>query len=298
MEFGKVDPSQLDSIDFTLPPDPKETKDVLAKGKGKTKFYIGCAKWGRKDWVGKLYPPKTREKDFLHYYSTVFNSIEFNGTFYNAKADNIRKWYEQTVDNFIFCPKFTQTITHLKRLKNTDKEVDDFLQAISEFKEKLGPVFLMPHPQFAAKSLETLTAFIDNIPKDIDLFLELRNDSWYESGYNKELFAYLKKHKKGTIITDAAGARNFVHMHLSTPQCFIRFVGNALHRTDYERIDDWVQRIGQWMDAGLEKCYFFMHQHEELHSPELIRYFIEQLNTRCGTSIKVPEMQGGDALFN
>jgi hypothetical protein len=33
MEFGKVDPAQLDFIDFTLPPDPEETKEVLATGK-------------------------------------------------------------------------------------------------------------------------------------------------------------------------------------------------------------------------------------------------------------------------
>lgn len=293
MEFGKVAPSQLNDIDFKLPSDSKETKDILAKGKGKTKFFIGCAKWGRKDWVGKLYPPKTKEKDFLHYYSTVFNSIEFNGTFYNAKAEYIRKWREQTVDDFIFCPKFTQTITHLKRLKNTEKEVDDFLEVISEFKEKLGPVFLMPHRQFGIKNMETLEQFINNIPKDIDLFLELRNDSWYEEGYNKTLFQFLKKYKRGTIITDSAGFRNYVHMYLSTPQCFIRFVGNALHKTDYERIDDWVQRIKLWMDVGLEKCYFFMHQHEELHSPELIKYFIEQLNKHCKTDLKIPEMQAG-----
>jgi uncharacterized protein YecE (DUF72 family) len=80
-------------------------------------------------------------------------------------------------------------------------------------------------------------------------------------------------------------------MHLSTPECFIRFVGNSLHKTDYERIDEWVGRIKSWMDEGLEKCYFFMHQHEELHSPQLIKYLIEELNEKCGTDIKPPVMQ-------
>jgi uncharacterized protein YecE (DUF72 family) len=79
-------------------------------------------------------------------------------------------------------------------------------------------------------------------------------------------------------------------MHLSTPECFIRFVGNALYRTDYERIDDWVQRIKLWMKQGLEKCYFFMHQEEEIHSPPLIKYFIEQLNKHCKTSLPLPKM--------
>src|SRR5688572_24389604 len=73
MEFGKVTEEELEQIDFTLPPDPSVNKEVLKKGKGKTKFYVGCAKWGRKDWIGKLYPVGTKEKDFLEYYAGIFN---------------------------------------------------------------------------------------------------------------------------------------------------------------------------------------------------------------------------------
>jgi hypothetical protein len=43
------------------------------------------------------------------------------------------------------------------------------------------------------------------------------------------------------------------------------------------------------MDQGIEKVYFFMHQHEELHSPELCRYLVNELNKHCGTQIPVPE---------
>ena len=75
MDFGKIEEKDLKTIDFKLPPDPSENIEVFKKGKGKTKFYIGCAKWGRKDWIGKLYPKGTKEKDFLHYYATQFNSI-------------------------------------------------------------------------------------------------------------------------------------------------------------------------------------------------------------------------------
>ena len=44
-----------------------------------------------------------------------------------------------------------------------------------------------------------------------------------------------------------------------------------------------------WKEQGIEKVYFFMHQHEELHSPELARYLIQQLNKHCGTSIPEPK---------
>lgn len=77
-------------------------------------------------------------------------------------------------------------------------------------------------------------------------------------------------------------------MWLTTPEASIRFVGNGLHHTDYTRIDDWVQHIRQWMEQGIEKVDFFMHQHEELHSPELSRYLIQELNKHCGTKIPEP----------
>src|SRR5687768_9989431 len=78
-------------------------------------------------------------------------------------------------------------------------------------------------------------------------------------------------------------------MRLTTPTAFIGAVGNGLHPTDYTRVDDSVQRIKKWMDSGIHKIYFFMQQHEEIHSPELCRYVIEQLNKHCGTNI--PEVK-------
>jgi uncharacterized protein YecE (DUF72 family) len=78
-------------------------------------------------------------------------------------------------------------------------------------------------------------------------------------------------------------------MRLTTPDAFIRFVGNDLHPTDYTRIDEWVNRIHEWKNAGIRSVYFFMHQNEEVHSPEAARYLIQQLNKVCGLSIPEPE---------
>ena len=300
MEFGKIPEGELKKIDFTLPPEPQQNKEVLAKGKDKTKFYIGCAKWGRKDWVGKLYPEKTKEKDFLEYYAKQFNSIEFNGFFYsNHSREQVEKWVSAVPKGFLFCPKFTQSITHIRRLKDARNEVDIFLNIIDAFGKHLGPIFLMPHPQMGIKYLDTIETFLSDLPKDIDVFLELRHEEWYnfKEGYDPALYDFLRKHTRGAVITDAAGRRDCVHMHLTKPECFIRFVGNALHPTDYSRIDEWVQRIKIWMSEGLETCYFFMHQHEELHSPELIKYFIEQMNKHCSTKIPLPVMYNEGQLF-
>ena len=81
MDFGKVDVELLSGIDFTLPPDPAFNNSILKGKPAKNPKYISvCAKWGRTEWVSKIYPPKTKEKDFLQHYVQHYNSIELNAT--------------------------------------------------------------------------------------------------------------------------------------------------------------------------------------------------------------------------
>ncbi len=294
MEFGKVETPDISEIDFTLPADAPGTLELLKKQNStnvKPEIFVGCAKWGRKDWVGKIYPQGTKEADFLSHYSKHFNCIELNATFYRIPTvSQTSGWAAKVGKDFKFSPKFTDRISHLKRLKDVKELTDQFLEGISGFKDNLGPVFLMPHPGMGPKTLDTTEAFIQSLPKDIELFVELRNPQWYaDPDAFKSMFNMLEKNKAGSIITDASGRRDCVHMRLTTPVAFIRFVGNGLHPTDYTRVDAWVQRIKSWMENGIQKVYFFMHQHEEIYSPELCRYVIQQLNNHCGTSIPEPQ---------
>src|SRR5688500_8995814 len=172
MEFGKVEALDLSDIDFTLPPDREETTRLLQKQKrsGKAEIFVGCAKWGRKDWVGKIYPPKTKEADFLEHYARHFKSIELNATFYKmpTKAQT-SAWSKKVGDSeFKFCPKVSQGISHLRRLKNTSELVDRFLEGVSGFDKNLGPIFLSLHPGMGPKSLETIQEFIAAWPQDVD----------------------------------------------------------------------------------------------------------------------------------
>jgi uncharacterized protein YecE (DUF72 family) len=293
MDFGKVENEDISQVDFRLPPDAEGTGSILKKNKalGHTpQIFVGCAKWGRKDWVGKIYPLKTKEADFLNHYAKHFNCIELNATFYRMPTfSQTQGWAAKVGDDFRFCPKFTDQITHIKRLKDVKEQTDRFLEGVSGFGKKLGPLFLMPHPGMPPKTLDTMEAFIQSLPKDLELFVELRHPQWFsEPEANAAVFNMLERNHTGSIITDASGRRDCVHMHLSTPEAFIRFVGNGLHPTDYTRIDDWVQRIKVWMEQGIDKVYFFMHQHEEIHSPELSKYLIQQLNKHCGTQIPEP----------
>ncbi len=293
MDFGSVLLSEITKVDFTLPKDSAFTKETLKESKPAKDplIYIGCAKWGRKEWVGKIYPEKTKEADFLKEYVKHFNSIELNATHYRMPtAESIRKWGEKANGiNFKFCPKVPQSISHFGNLAptpNVQQQTKEFIIAISAFEKNLGPVFLQLSDKFSPARKENLYPYLEKIPKDLSIFLEVRHPDWYaDKNTRKELLETMRKNNIGAVITDTTGRRDLVHMELTIPKTFIRFVGNNLHPTDYTRIDEWIQRIKSWVSKGLSEVYFFMHHTDEKNSPELCDYVIEQMNKHCGTHI-------------
>ncbi len=295
MEFGRVTPHELAAIDFTLPPDPELTVTTLkaAKNDQPLQVHVGCAKWGRKEWVGKIYPPKTKDANFLDEYVKHFDCIELNATFYNVyPAATISKWKDKAVTNpgFKFCPKFSQSISHIRRLKNAEEITTTFYEGILAFGDKLGPLFLQLSDNFTPKSLPELKAYLEQLPKDVPVFVELRHKEWFANDeVRQNVFNLFRSLNIGAVITDASGRRDCVHMNLPTPHAFIRFVGNSLDRTDYSRVDEWVGRIKQWRDMGLQTVWFFMHQHDERYSPELADYVSEQLNKKLGLKLHRPQ---------
>ncbi|MFI5160970.1 MAG: DUF72 domain-containing protein [Sphingobacteriales bacterium] len=294
MEFGRVDHQELATIDYTLPADPELTIKTLkaAKGKGELQVHVGCAKWGRKEWLGKIYPIKTKEANFLDEYVKHFDCIELNATFYNVYGpETIGKWKDKAANNpgFKFCPKFSQTISHIRRLKNAEELTTQYYNGIMAFGNQLGPLFLQVGDNYTPKSFPELKAYLAHLPTDVPVFLEVRHKDWFAvPEVRDELFGMLRELNIGAVITDASGRRDCVHMELPTPHAFIRFVGNSLDRTDYKRVDDWVARIKDWKEQGLQSVWFFMHQHDERYSPELCDYVVDELNKALGLNLRRP----------
>ena len=295
MEFGRVKPEELATVDFTLPPDPELTINTLkaAKTNEPLQVHVGCAKWGRKEWIGQIYPPKPKEANFLDEYVKHFDCIELNATFYNVYGpDTIAKWKAKTDSNpdFKFCPKFSQSISHIRRLKNAEDITTSYYEGVMAFGEKLGPMFLQLSDNYTPKSFPELKLYLEQLPKDVPVFAELRHKEWFAIPENREkVFAMLRDLNIGAVITDATGRRDVVHMNLPTPHAFIRFVGNGLHPSDYARVDEWVERIKQWQQMGLRSVWFFMHQHDEQYSPKLADYVVVKLNETLGLQLQRPQ---------
>lgn len=286
MKFGQVsDPS---SIDFTIPATAKETFDLLNKNKSDKpmEVYVGCAKWNKTDLKG-FYPRGT--KDELAYYSTQFNSIELNATFYNSPSkQQVETWREKTPKNFKFFPKIPQSISHFSRLLNTDEKVKEFVDATVLFEDKFGMAFLQLIDNLKPKDFERLEKFLKDFPKGYPLAVEVRNEEWFKPEVADKFYKLLEQTIKTNVLVDTAGRRDMMHMRLTTSTAFVRYVG-ANHPSDYTRLDEWIDKIVEWKEAGLQQLYFFIHQNVELESPLLAAHFIEKLNQVIGTNLPIPK---------
>jgi uncharacterized protein YecE (DUF72 family) len=314
MHFGRI--GNIGEIDFSLPPDDKMTEELWLRrtpaGDEPPRIYVGCTEWGRKNWIGKVYPRGTKDKDFLAHYVRQFNTIELNALFYNLQPKPvIEKWASLADGGFRFCPKFTDVISHKQQLINVQRETDLFIDHMRSFGRSLGPCFLQLSESFGPDRAGVLQEYLRELPRDFRTCVELRQEGWFGGAHGggtgvpanggavaraglphavQETWQLLSELGIGSVITDTPGRRDVLHMRLTAPVAFIRYVGNNLHPTDHQRIDSWVDRIKSWIDKGLREVYFFIHNPEESFSPEMCRYVVEQFNKKCGSALKPPKI--------
>lgn len=301
MQFGRQDLSVLNNIDFKLPAEPAFNRGALpGRPAAQPVIRMGATSWNRKDWLGGVFPKGTKEKDFLQEYSKHFSSVELNATHYKIyPPETFRGWAEKVGNpEFRFCPKLPQSISHYSNLVNAKDQTDAFLESILAFEGTLGPVFMQMSESFSPARKDLLFTYLASLPRDLRFFLELRHPDWFADPHHATaLYNNLRNLGMGLIITDTAGRRDVVHMHLPVPRAMIRFVGNSLHPTDYQRADDWVNRLAFWLANGLEDAYIFMHMHDDIAVPEMAIYLADKLEAATGLKIRKPYIHRENTLF-
>jgi uncharacterized protein YecE (DUF72 family) len=269
MRFGHVPNNQLHTIDFSLPPDASYNRLTL-KGSphAHPKLYIGCGRWGMREWKGTLFPAEIKEKDFPQYYIQHFNCIELNATLYRLYPKQSFEQWAALAGNrpFKYCAKLPSQIIDALQHKAEDV-TGSFSNAVTGLGTHLGICFLQLGEFTTADLAPSLKDYIKNFPAGISLFIELRHASWFAHNVQSSFFPFLQQTGTGLIITDTPGRRDALHMCVTVPKTLIRFVGSRLQQLDYRRLTEWKHRLHSWFENGLEEAYMIMHA--ETYSPEL-----------------------------
>jgi uncharacterized protein YecE (DUF72 family) len=146
-----------------------------------SKVYAGTSGWAYPSWKPDFYPAKLAAAKFLGYYANRLNSVELNYTFRRFPTQKLLAgWMEATPPDFKFAVKAHQTITHIKRLRDTSSFTADFLGALEPLREagKLGPVLFQLPPNLKC-DVELLESFLHGLPHNVRAAFEFRHISWF-----------------------------------------------------------------------------------------------------------------------
>lgn len=274
MKFGKV--SNLKEVDFSIP-----KLSLLQKSQNlqtPPNLFIGTTGWSNKEWSGTYYPQKVKTNEYLKHYGDLFNTIELNTTHYHIPdIAKVEDWCSKVGNEFRFCPKVPQDISHRSNLASETSQSHSFYKSIATMGAKLGPCFMQLPEYFDSSQAEKIIHFIRRKPIDIPFTIELRHPKWFEHEKQQlqALAHKLAEFNTGLVVTDVAGRRDVLHNLLPTPVLMLRLIGNNLDSSDFDRIDAWIAII-QETGNQLDEIYLFFHQPNIENVPEMINYFIER----------------------
>lgn len=238
-------------------------------------LFVGTSGYNYKEWKGSFYPERFPDKEMLGFYSGHFNGVEINNTFYRVpRPEVVVSWAEQVPEAFRFVLKATRRITHLKRLKVVEEEVEYFLSIASHLGDRLGAL-LFELPPTSKKDIERLITFVGLLPGDMRVAMEFRNDSWFDT----EVFDCLRSKDVALCFAyeDEDSPEDVERKFASTATWgYLRLRGSEYTS---EEMSAWSKRahVQDWTQAFV----FFKHESEGL-GPKLATSFIEASREASG----------------
>jgi uncharacterized protein YecE (DUF72 family) len=241
----------------------KSTARTARSQRPGTRFFVGTSGYSYKEWKGSFYPAKLPAREMLSYYAQQFNAVEINNTFRRLpKPGVLASWAEQVPASFHFILKAPQQITHRKRLKDVADEVQAFVQAAAELKDRQWRMLFQLPPNFK-KDLSRLEGLLKLLHGQGALALEFRHESWHD----EEVQNCLREYGGALCLADTE--------ELPAPE----LVSTAhwgyvrLRREAYteEQLREWITRLRAqpWDDV-----YIFFKHEDTGTGPELARQFL------------------------
>jgi uncharacterized protein YecE (DUF72 family) len=206
--------------------------------------HVGCSGWVYRHWKGGFYPEDLPQKRWFEHYSSEFDTVEINASFYRLPlASTFDKWHDQAPPGFRYAVKANRFITHMKKLKDCEEALDTFIDLARRLKSYLGPI-LYQLPPSLHKDVPRLDAFLKLLPRSIEHVFEFRHRSWYD----EDVLALLDRHGAGFVTHDLVGLKS--PRWASGRTAYVRFHGTAgKYRGRYSDA-----QMDGWADWLLEQC--------------------------------------------
>lgn len=265
-------------------------------------LYMGCAIWAYDGWAGDFFPPGTPKDERLRAYAQRLSCVEGNTTFYAVPTVNaVRNWAAQTPETFRFSPKFPRAITHTAQLRDVAAQTGSFIGTMRLLGTRLGPLMIQLPPSFAPARLPLLRDYLESLPKDLQITVEVRHPDWFIGENGAKLDEALKATGAARVVFDvrpahtsqSAGADSAKEKKPDVPliaeatQPFVvlRYISSPLDAENEPYFQEWIPRLVNWLKAG-HTIYVYIHCPVEERSPFIAR----ALYQRVAAATKLPPL--------
>ena len=209
----------------------------------------------------KDFPPPYNVRSRLHYYSSIFNTIEVNSCFYKTPMlKTYERWAADVPEDFQFTLKLSKEVTHVKELKGELACMNTFIKNAGALGHKKGCLLI----QFPGKITLDYFTQVENIldqlekedaAKEWRKAIEFRNPTWY-IGETRELLdefsATMVLHDiPKARLTEYAGNASFVYLRFHGPK------GDYRGSYDDKILKTKSEEIQQWLSEGKDVYAYF-----------------------------------------
>jgi uncharacterized protein YecE (DUF72 family) len=224
-------------------------------------LHIGTIGWSYNFWKGTFYPQKTVSKDFLAFYSSRFDTVEVDNTFYRIPPSQaVSNWKNQTPKGFLFSLKFPRVITHIKMLKDCKAETQLFLERANLLGQKLGPLLLQFPPNFGVEHLPDLGDFLNELPEQNRYVVEVRDE-----GLLKEEFYTLLRDRKAalawvdspTMLTMEQVTTDFLYVRWEGDRKKVNGTLGKKEADQSESLRVWAEKIKPYLSGDMQIYGYF-----------------------------------------
>ena len=217
-------------------------------------IHIGTSGWHYKHWKGLFYPDGMKQPDYLQHYLNFYNTVEINNSFYRLpSAETFANWRQSVPENFVFAVKASRFITHMKKLKDPQTSLANFLQNVIALEEKLGPILFQLPPRWHC-DLDRFHQFLQALPTGLLYTFEFRDHTWY----NEPIYELLRQHNAAFCIYDleqhlspVISTANFVYIRLHGP------IGKYNGSYSDEALAGWAEVARTWNAEGKTVYIYF-----------------------------------------
>jgi uncharacterized protein YecE (DUF72 family) len=234
-------------------------------------LFLGTSGFTYKNWSKNFYPENIPQKKYLEYYSTQFNSVEINGTFYRTPTPkSVINWKDTVHKDFVFAIKGSRFISHVKRLTMEPDSIDIFFNPLEPLRKDKRHIILWQFPPTFKLNADRLDSFFDMLLPEFRYAFEFRHDSWF----NDETYAILRRNNAALVLSDSpveqGGKRKWPYEKVETADFYyVRFHGSEkLYASRYtdEELDDYAEFLGDKLKRGLS-VYAYFDNDAEAHAP-------------------------------